>query len=82
MITFTIDTPCKYSDQKLPMLDIKVNINEKFNNRVDFEFYEKPTNHPQVILAGAAMSSSAKRTILTQECLRIIRNSKVEQAGA
>ena len=31
-----------------------------------------------VILADAALSSSQKRTILTQECLRRLRNTKIE----
>ena len=48
------------------------------NKRIDFEFYEKPTKHPNVILANSAMSRNKKRTILTQECLRIIRNTKIE----
>ena len=36
MLKFTIDTPCSYSDGKMPALDIKVNINEKENNRIDY----------------------------------------------
>ena len=58
MIKFTIDTPCKYDDRKLPALDIKVQINPKENSRLDFEFYEKPTKHPKVILHNLALSGS------------------------
>ena len=78
MIKFTIDTPCNYSDGKMPALDIKVNVNEEQHNRIDYEFFEKPTKNPKLILSDSALSTSAKRTILTQECLRRMRNTKVE----
>ena len=42
------------------------------------EFYEKPTKNPRVIMADSALSYSSKRTILTQECLRRLRNTKIE----
>ena len=51
MIKFTVDTPCNYSDNKMPVLDIKVSINKSLGNRIDYEFYEKPTKNPRVILA-------------------------------
>ena len=78
MLKFTIDTPCNYSEGKMPALDIKVNVNEEQHNRIDYEFFEKPTKNPKLILSDSALSTSAKRTILTQECLRRMRNTKVE----
>ena len=63
-----VDIPCNHENGKIPVLDLQVNINLKENQRLDFEFYEKPTKHPNVILADSA----------TQECLRIIRNTKIE----
>ena len=78
MVKLTIDTPCNYVDGKLPVLDVMVNVNEKEGNRIDFEFFEKPTKNPRVILASSALSHSQKRTIMTQECLRRLRNTKVE----
>ena len=48
------------------------------NYRIDFEFFEKPTKNPRVILASSALSFPKKRTILTQEFLRRLRNTKVE----
>ena len=78
MIQLTIETPCKFLDKKLPVLDVKVNVNTEENNRIDFEFFQKPTKHPKVILVDSALSFSKKRTILTQECLRILRNTKLE----
>ena len=41
-------------------------------------FVEKATKHPKVSLMNSALSFSQKRTILTQECLRILRNTKIE----
>ena len=78
MIKLTVDTPCNYKDGKLPVLDIKVDVNEAEGNRIDFEFFEKPTKNPSVILANSALSHTQKRTILTQEGLRRLRNTKVE----
>ena len=47
---------------------------------MDYEFYEKPTRNNRVILADAALPNNQKRTILTQECLRRLRNTKIELA--
>ena len=47
-------------------------------NRIDFEFFEKPTRNPKLILAESAINNNSKRTILTQECLRRLRNTKIE----
>ena len=78
MIKLTVETPCNFKDGKLPVLDVKVNVNEKEQNRIDFEFFDKPTKNPRVILADSALSFAKKRTILTQECLSRLRNTKVE----
>ena len=78
MIQLTVETPCNFADGKMPVLDVKVNVNCTEENRIDFQFFEKPTKNPRVILASSAMSFSQKRTILTQECLRRLRNTKIE----
>ena len=78
MIKLTIETPCNFKDGKMPVLDVKVNVNKTEQNRIDFEFYEKPTKNPKVILASSALSFNKKRTILTQEGLRRLRNTKKE----
>jgi hypothetical protein len=78
MIKLTVETPCDSPDGKLAVLDLKVNVNHDEQNRIDFEFFEKPTKNPRVILADSALSFSKKRTILTQECLRRLRNTKIE----
>ena len=78
MIQLTVDTPCNHVDGALPVLDVKVNVNVNEDNRIDFEFYEKPMKNSRVIMANSALSISQKRTILTQEGLRRLRNTKVE----
>ena len=78
MIKLTVETPCNYADGKLPVLDVKVNVNCEEQNRIDFEFFGKPTQNPRVILADSALSFSKKRTILTQECLCRLCNTKIE----
>ena len=78
MIQLTVETPCNFENCMLPILDVKVQINKEEGNRIDFEFFEKPTKNSKVILANSALNPNAKRTILTQECLRRLRNTKVE----
>ena len=78
MITFTYDIPGNYSNGKMPALDLIVSINQAKDNRAEYELYEKPSKNSRVILANSALSSASKRTILTQECLRRLRNTKVE----
>ena len=58
MIQLTVETPCNFPDKKLPVLDVKVNVNTEENNRIDFEFFQKPTKHPKVILVDSALSFS------------------------
>ena len=78
MIRLTVETPCNSENEKLPVLDVMVNVNDKEHDRIDFEFFEKPTKNPRVVLADSALSFSQKRTILTQEGLRRLRNTKIE----
>ena len=77
-IKLTVDAPKNYNDGKMPVLDITVKVNKEENNRIDFEFFEKKTKNPRVILSNSAINFKSKRTILTQECLRRIRNTKRE----
>ena len=77
MIKFTYEIPDNKSG-KLAVLDVTVNVNKTESNRLDYEFFEKPTKNKRVILEDAALPSNQKRTILTQECLRRLRNTKLE----
>ena len=78
MIKFTIDVPSYHEDFKIPVLDLNIGMNRAKDNRIDYEFFEKPTRNPTILLAESAINASSKRTILTQECLRRIRNTKME----
>ena len=77
IIKFSFDIPNNHKSGKLPVLDVEVNVNENKQNLVEYEFYEKPTKNKRVIFKDAALPSNQKRTILTQECLRRLRNTKV-----
>ena len=78
MIKLTIDTPCTHENRAIPILDLEVKINANEDNRIDYQFYEKPTKNEKVLMANAAMSAKAIRTILTQECMRRLRNTNIE----
>ena len=43
IVKFTADMPSKHKSNKIAILDVEVNINKKEQNRIDYEFYEKPT---------------------------------------
>ena len=79
MIRFTFDLPEKHQDKKLPVLDLKVWLSE--TDELLHEFYEKPTKNPRTILASSAISWHQKRTILTQESIRRLKNTS-ESLGA
>ena len=78
ILKFTFDIPSIHESGKIAVLDVCVNINKEEGNRIDVEYYEKPTKNRRGILQDAALPSRQKRTILTQECLRRLRNTKVE----
>ena len=76
MTEFTVDFPQNYKTKKIPMLDVQASIGKENENRIEFEFYEKPTNNKKVILSDTAIPAKQQRTILTQECLRRLRNTQ------
>ena len=53
-------------------------VNHEEGGRVDFEFYSTEISNDLVLMADSAMPQDAKRTVLTQECLRRLRNTKKE----
>ena len=64
------DYPSKYSDRKVPILDVKVWIDD--SNRVLHEYYSKPVSSKFVVHNDSAMPLRDKRTVLTQDLLRVI----------
>jgi hypothetical protein len=72
-IKMTIDYPSKYADNRVPMLDLKMwitRIGEIWS--IVYEHYEKKMATKAVIHAKSALSMKTKRTVLTQEMLRIL----------
>ena len=43
MLQFTIDFPNNNKSGKIPILDIEASISKEKSNKIEFEFYEKPT---------------------------------------
>ena len=74
-IQLETDFPSKNNDKKLPILNLKVWL-EKVNEAIVimYEHYRKELATKTTSHARAAMSTSQKKTILTQELLRIMRN--------
>ena len=73
MIKFSFDHPSNHKEGKMPVLDLKVHMDNE--GYVIHEYYEKPTKNPNVILPSSALSWKVKRTVFTQEALRRIRNT-------
>ena len=78
IVKFTVDLPSKHENGKIAILDIEAKINKDKGNRIEYEFYEKPSKNKRVILENSALPFKQKRTILTQECLRRLRNTMVD----
>lgn len=72
-IRMTIDYPSKYADGKVPMLNVKMWIEEMNGRRlILYEHYEKKMATKMVVHAKSAIPMKVKRTVLTQEVLRIM----------
>ena len=74
-IRMTIDYPSRYAEGKVSMLNVKMWIEEVNGMRlILYEHYEKAMASMMVIHADSAIPRKVKRTVLTQEVLRIIRH--------
>ena len=73
MIQFTYDIPMSYQDSKLPVLDVKIWLDDK--GEACYEFFEKLTKNDKVILASSAIPRHQKISILTAEAVRRLRNT-------
>ena len=72
-IRMTIDYPSKHADGKVPVLSLKMWIAEVDGKaRLLHEHYEKPMATKMLIHAKSAVPMRVKRTVLTQEMLRIL----------
>ena len=79
-IQLTKDVPSANEDSKVPILDLKCWTDQMTteDGRVKYqilhEFYMKEVSSKSLIHREAALSIKSKRTILTQECLRVLKN--------
>ena len=72
-IRMTIDYPSRYQEGKCPMLNVKMWIEEiDGGHYILYEHYEKEMATKAVIHASSAIPYKTKRTVLTQEMLRIM----------
>ena len=70
-IQLEFDAPSMHQDGKLPILDIKVWVEE---GRIRHSFYRKEVASNRVIMERSAVSTRVKRDTLFQEGLRRLRN--------
>ena len=66
------DCPSRYDDNKMPILDLKVWVNEE--NVIMHEFYAKDVSSKAVVHCDSALPENVKRTVLSQEGLRRLLN--------
>ena len=72
-IRSTIDCPSRHADGKMPSLDVKLWLEEiEHQKKIVYEHYEKEMSTKAVIHAKSALPMQMKRTVLTQEVLRIL----------
>ena len=79
-IKLEVDVPSNHDDRKIPILDLKVWVEEiqiedgSTMKKIMHEFYMKEVSSKFVMNASSAMPWKNKITILTQQCLRILLN--------
>ena len=80
-IQVTIDYPSKKEDGRMPILDLKVWMTRRFDEvthevtvAILHEFYSKDVASKAVINSRSAVPEKMKRTVLTQEVIRVLRN--------
>ena len=86
MIETEVDFPTnkKNPEKKMAILDIKVWVqpseteNQIVKNQIFYEFHEKSMSSKFVIMKDSAAPLSQKRTVLTQEGIRRLKNCKKE----
>ena len=78
-IQVEVDYPSRYADKKMPILDLKVWVETDGTvSKIIHEHYMKDVSSKSVTFADSAMPWSNKRTILTQEGLRMLLNCSRE----
>ena len=74
-IQIEVDCPSKHADNRMPILDLKVWVDKtEERSKIMHEHYSKDVSSKMVISAKSALSMNTKRTVLTQEALRVLLN--------
>ena len=71
-IQLTFDVPEYHADGKMPVLDMKIWIQD---NQIMFTFYKKDVSSKFTIMKRSALSENTKRNTLFMEALRRIQNT-------
>ena len=71
------DTPSRNADKKMPILDMKVWLDNNTGN-ILFQHYEKPTASKNILHANSAQPITCRDSVHTQEILRRILNCSTE----
>ena len=74
-IEIEVDYPSKHKDKKVPILDLKVWIEQ---GKIMHEFYRKEMATKTMVHARSAMPMTKKRTIITQELIRVMTRCSPE----
>ena len=70
-----VEFPSNHEDGKMPILDLKIWIEKhETHAMIMHEFYSKEVSSKNVINVKSAIPWSTKRTVLTQEALRVLLN--------
>ena len=77
MIQMTTEVPSDHPDKKVPMLDMKVWVDDESSD-IFYEFYEKPTKNRYLISKDSAMPMRKKIDSLSQGVFRRLHNTKHE----
>ena len=77
MIQLTSDCPSENQSSKMPVLDLACWISEE-DGTLNWTHYRKPMANFNVMMEFSAMPLKVKRTSLTQEVIRILRNCRKE----
>ena len=75
MVQLTGDCPSANTTGKMPVLDCQVWLE---GSTLYYEHYRKPMANPMMMMQVSAMPAGMKRTSLTQEVVRVRRNTKPE----
>ena len=81
-IVFKVDHPSKHEDERMPILDTKmwleeVDVRGTLKHQILYTYYEKEMSSKYVLHKKSAISRGSKTNILVNELLRIMRNTSL-----